>query len=249
MIKTLLIFCSFSLFSNTLTAQCTIDQNAFSGANDYGFEPTSAVFNGSSMATFTEMIPNEATIQIHIDPDTVTSLGAFPVMQVRIDSLVGLPAAFTYVPNPIDGIYIGSTYGCLLLSGMATVGLSDGGPNNDGIYPFRIYTTKTVEIFSVPTDFPDSIVNYQLQVINNTAGLFETNSTESFSITYNGTDVNANLFSLLQEETAAELIDMNGNKVRSFILYKGTTILETTGLQAGMYIVQAGNSRVRLMKF
>lgn len=248
MIKKALSFSLFSIVTATLSAQCTIDPNVFSWSSNYGLEPTSAVFNGSSMATATELQPYAVTFQIHIDPDTVTALGTFPITELVIDSIIGLPSGIFYNVNPSTTM-LGGEYGCILVSGTAAAGTASGGPNNDGIYPVIAYVTATVNVLSVPTAFPHTVTDYQMRVVNDNIGLLEPAIPDAFKLIYNGTDINAGLVSFLNEELAAEIIDMNGNRLQSFTVYEGTNTFEVNHLKAGTYIVKVGESRIRLMKF
>lgn len=248
MMKDLLTISAFLVYSFTAKAQCIIDQNVFSSASGYGLVPTSDEFNGSSNATATELTPYNFTLQIHLIPDTATSLGTFSVDHLVIDSIIGLPDGITYNQNPAVQI-TGGGYGCIGLNGTPTAGTASGGINNDGVYPIVVFTTMTVVVFSVPTDFPYPVADYEMRVVENTSGLFEQNKSEPFTIVYNGTNANAYVLSNVKDETEAELIDLNGNIVQSFTVYEGTNTLETGRLHTGMYFVKVGNSKLRLIKF
>lgn len=245
--KMLLSLLTFSTL--TATAQCVIDQNAFSGPNDYGIEPTSAVFNGSAAATGTELVAYATTLQVHLIADTtIQGIGTFTVQSGTIDGVSGLPTGITFASNP-SGTIMGGGYACIQLSGTPAAGTAAGGPNNDGIYPITVTTTMTVDLFSVPTPFPYEVTDYEMRVQENTTGLFEMTEQSELVVVYNGTDASAYVLSSGEEAVAARIVDVNGSHVQSLTLHNGTNTLEMAGMKPGLYFVEAGNSVVRLMKF
>ena len=248
MIKKLLTPVLLSFLSFSSIAQCTIDPSAFPGSYQYGTSPDSAVFNGSSMATALELQPYDFTLQIRLATDTATSMGSFPIIQVTIDSILGLPDGITYSINPSDTI-LGGAYACLRASGIPAAGTASGGPNNDGIYPVTAYVTATLNIFTVLTPFPSTNEKYRLRVIDNTTGLLELNTPGTVALAYNGSDATATLVSSFKEDLLSELIDLNGKRLQSFLVHEGTTTLNTSSLPTGIYLVKAGNTTLRLMKF
>lgn len=162
-----------ALSSLAAGAQCTINQAVFSGPNDYRILPDTVT--GIPVAYVGT--PYATDLQFHVAPDTVTTLGTFPITQVKIDSIVGVPAGFSWSTNPSNGIFPGGSYGCAGVTGLATAGQELGGPNSDGIYPIVIHFTATVSVFSVPTDFPATKTGYKLhiQAANNVPAMANVN--------------------------------------------------------------------------
>lgn len=152
-----------SIASLTAGAQCVINQSVFSGPNDYRILPDTV----ANLPMATVGVGFTTDLQFHIQPDTTVTTpiqGTFPITQVGIDSIVGIPANFTYSTNPSNGIFPGGSYGCAGVTGMAVAGQELGGPNADGIYPIVIYCTAVVNIFSVPTQMPFTKTGYRIAV-------------------------------------------------------------------------------------
>ncbi len=161
-----------ALISGTVAfAQCTINTSVFLSPTDYSIYPDTIVnlpigYVASSYVT---------DLQFNIKPDTtVTSPvpGTFPITQVHIDSVVGLPAGFSYLPTPSNGIFTtptatppGTGYGCVALTGMPTLGQEVGGPASNGIYPITVYFTATVVVFTIPAPQPSTITGYKLRIM------------------------------------------------------------------------------------
>jgi hypothetical protein len=169
-----------SFAATSVNAQCVINQSVFSGPNDYRILPDTA----TNIPWATVTVPYSTDLQFHVDPDTVTQLGTFPIVQVKIDSIVGIPAGFSYSTNPANGIFPGGSYGCANFTGLATAGQELGGPNSDGAYPIVIHFTATVNVFSVPQDFPATKTGYVLhiQAANNVPSVNNINFTVSQSV-------------------------------------------------------------------
>lgn len=108
--------------------------------------------------------PYGTDLQFKVKPDTVTQLGTFPILQIAIDSVVGMPAGFSYTPNPTSGVFPGGSNGCVWISGNPTSGQELGGPNNDGVYPITVFFTATVSVFTIPTDFPGTQPGYKIHI-------------------------------------------------------------------------------------
>lgn len=142
------------------SAQCVVNQSVFSGPNDYNIHPDT-VTNIPDAWVGTAYVTD---LQFHVQPDTVTSLGTFQIVDIHIDSISGVPANFSYLPNPSSGTFPGGSYGCVGVTGMAQSGQETGGPNSDGIYPIVVYYTATVDVFSVMTPFPATKSGYKLHI-------------------------------------------------------------------------------------
>lgn len=151
-------------------AQCTPNPSLFGAANNTNYSIIPDTITNLPLAYVG--VGYNTDLQFHIQPDTVTQLGTFPIVQVQIDSVTGIPAGFSYIPNPANGTFTtptnnppGTGYGCVAVTGTATAGQELGGPNNDGIYPITVYYTATVIVFSVPTPFPTTKTGYKLVIL------------------------------------------------------------------------------------
>jgi hypothetical protein len=151
-------------------AQCTPNPALFGAANNTNYSIIPDTATNLPLAYVAQGYTTD--LQFHINPDTTTQLGTFPITQVHIDSVVGLPAGFTYLPNPSNGTFTtttatppGTGYGCVAVTGMPTAGQETGGPNSDGIYPITVYFTATVVVFSVPSPQPGTIEGYRVHIM------------------------------------------------------------------------------------
>lgn len=192
-------------------------------------------------------------LQFRVLQDTVTQLGTFPVQDAHIDSIVGIPAGFNYTFNPASGTFPGGSNGCVQVTGLATAGQENGGPQSNGIYPIIVYYTATVVVFTVPTAFPTTKTGYRIQIVNNVGMKDEdlshfsvsapmpnpaTGKTDIHFNTLQAGDVEFTLFNVLGSEVKKETIkaDKGINNYR----------LDASALAAGMYIysMREGNSLV-----
>lgn len=229
-------------------AQCTITPLAFGPAGNTNYSIIPDTITNLPLAYVGTGYTTD--LQFHIQPDTVTSLGTFPIIQVQIDSVTGIPANFSFMPNPASGTFTtptnsppGTGYGCVAFTGMATAGQENGGPSSNGIYPLTVYYTGTVVIFSVPTPMPATKTGYFLHILPaNGIASFEAGV---FSVTPsipNPTDARTEF--LFNAPTGGELqftmYNVLGSiaKQESVSATKGVNHfpLETSNLSAGIYM-------------
>lgn len=234
-----------------LSGQCVINSLAFGppGNTNYSIIPDTIV-NLPLAYVNTAYV---ADLQFHIKPDTtVTSPvpGTYNITQIHIDSVIGLPANFAYLPNPASGTFLtttaappGTGYGCVGVSGMATAGQENGGPSSNGIYPIIVYYTATVDFFSVPTPIASTQDGYKLHILP--ASGFNNYELSVFSVTFgmpNPADSKTDFrFNALNNGTMQfTLYDALGSMVKqeSVVAIKGINqfALETSSLAAGVYM-------------
>lgn len=239
----------FTLASFAVHAQCTINQSVFSGPNDYRILPDTV----TNIPSATVGVAYTTDLQFHVQPDTVTPLGTFPITDVQIDSITGIPAGFSYSTNPTNGTFPGGSYGCAGVNGLATAGQELGGPNADGVYPIIIYYTATVNVFSVPQTFPTTKTGYKLriQAANNVPAVNSINFTVNqnapnpadgktdfvFMNPSNG-NVQFSLYNILGETVKSNNI--------SAVKGENRYTLNTSDLPAGVYLYtfRSGNATV-----
>lgn len=178
--KKFYIVVSIALLSLGANAQCVINQSVFAGPNDYGIVPDTI----QNLPIAYVGTPYVTDLQIHVLQDTTTNLGTFPFQDFTIDSVVGLPAGFSYLPNPSNGVIPGGGYGCVGLTGNPTQGQETGGPANNGIYPITVYFTAVVLVFNVPTEFPSTWTGYRVHIQNPTS-VASNVSSYAFSVVQN----------------------------------------------------------------
>lgn len=247
--KKLYFLALISFASLTAGAQCVINQSVFSGPNDYRILPDTV----TNIPWATVGVPYSTDLQFHVDPDTVTPLGTFPITQVKIDSIIGIPAGFTYSTNPTNGIFPGGSYGCANFTGLATAGQELGGPNSNGAYPIVIHFTATVMVFSAPQEFPATKTGYilNIQAANNVPSMTGVNFAVSQSAP-NPADSRADFVysNPTNGNVQFTLYNILGENVKSTTLSatKGENrfSLNTSDLPAGVYLYtfRSGTSTV-----
>lgn len=241
-----------------LHAQCTVNPSLFGAANNTNYSIIPDTITNLPIAYVGTAYTSD--MQFHIQPDTVTALGTFPITDVHIDSVSGIPANFSYLPNPANGTFTtptatppGTGYGCVALTGMAQAGQELGGPNNDGVYPLIVYYTGTVVIFGIPTPMPAVKTGYKLVI--QPANGFNTYELTTFSVALNSpnpadqhTDFRFNVPSA--GNVSFTLYDVLGTVVKqeNISVAKGAAHydLQTADLSSGVYLCsfRMGNSVV-----
>ncbi len=245
--KKLYTLLAFSILSIGAYAQCTINSSVFASSTDYGFVPDTI----QNLPPATVGVPYVTDIQFHVAPDTTTALGTFPFIDVTIDSIVGIPANFTYNMNPSNGVFPGGSYGCAGLTGTAVSGQENGGPQGNGVYPIIIYATANVNVFSVPTAFPTTFTGFKvvIQAANNVPAMANVN----FAVSQNAPNpADKNTEFVINNPNTGNvqftLYNILGENVRQVNIYamKGESryTLATGDLPAGVYLYtfRSGNS-------
>jgi hypothetical protein len=244
----LLASLSFGTFA---LAQCTINPALFGPSNNTNYSIIPDTATNLPLAYVAQSYVTD--LQFHIKPDTtVTSPipGTFPITQIHIDSVVGLPSGFAYLPNPSNGTFTttsatppGTGYGCVAVTGNPVSGQETGGLNSDGIYPITVFFTATVVIFSVPTSQPGTIEGYRVHIMPaNNVPVIENNV---FAVNFsapNPADLKTD-FKYTAPNTGSmqfTMYNVLGSVVKkeSVSSFKGTNhyVLETASLPAGVYL-------------
>jgi len=230
------------------SAQCVINSSLFGPPNNTNYTIIPDTVTNLPVAYVGT--PYTTDLQFHIQPDTTTQLGTFPITQVQIDSVVGLPANFSYLPNPSNGTFTtptnsppGTGYGCVGVTGNPVAGQELGGPGNNGIYPITVYYTATVVVFSVPTMFPTTKTGYKLVI--QPANGFNTYEMSKFSVAQNAPNPSDDhtVFHM-NMPTAGQysftlyniLGSVEKQETVSAVKGPGTFTLETSGLSDGVYL-------------
>lgn len=224
--------------------QCSVDSTL-----QPGFYPAA----GSAFASGTVGQLYTDTIQVVVMPDTTTGLGTFPFLSFQIDSISGLPPGISFTVNPSDSLIVVNPpnrgYGCILLSGTPAAGADISGPTSDGNYSIEIFYTATLDIFSVPTAFPESEPGYTMKIhgtalsVNEVSGslrLFPNPADDFLSVQgLSGASANVRIFDTSGKLLRTEVVPENGQ-------------LALNALGAGIYFLeleQYGNvSRHKFVK-
>src|ERR1041385_3197087 len=96
LIATVLIGCA-------LYSQCTPNPALFGGPHNTNYSIIPDTVTNLPYAYVA--LGYNTDLQFHIQPDTTTQQGTFPITQVHIDSVTGIPANFGYTPNPTSGTF------------------------------------------------------------------------------------------------------------------------------------------------
>lgn len=99
-----------------LSAQCTIANSCNPAATGYCSTPTAS----ANVPNGTESMPYNTTIQISV----ASSISGFPISNVTVVSVTGLPTGLTYSTNPANGVIPGGSDACMLISGTPASGSS-----------------------------------------------------------------------------------------------------------------------------
>ncbi len=232
-------------------AQCTINPALFGPPNNTNYSIIPDTATNLPLAYVAQSYVTD--LQFHIKPDTTVSQpvpGTYPITQIQIDSVVGLPAGFSYLPNPSSGTFTttsatppGTGYGCVAVTGNPVSGQETGGPTADGVYPIIVYFTATVVVFNIPTPQPGTIEGYRVHimpannvpVIENTVFAVNFNAPNpadlktDFKFTApNSGNLQFTMYNVLGSEVKKETVSTS----------KGTNhyVVETATLSAGVYL-------------
>ena len=120
-----------------------------------------------------------ATIHVLAIKDTVVMFSGQQINatidSIRLDTIEGLPAGFTYNCNPSNCLYTYDSVGCVSLTGPAT-------SNIRGVYPLKIKTTAYARWGLLKLPVQDSITDYQLVIYDSTKASVEPLLNTSISV-------------------------------------------------------------------
>ncbi|MDQ3111422.1 MAG: T9SS type A sorting domain-containing protein [Bacteroidota bacterium] len=238
-------------FGSFAFAQCTINPALFGPPNNTNYSIIPDTITNLPLAYVAQSYVTD--LQFHIKPDTTVNQpvpGTYPITEVHIDSVVGLPAGFSYLPNPSNGTFTttsatppGTGYGCVAVTGSPVAGQELGGPYNDGIYPLIVYVTATVEIFSTPVPSASTFEGYKVHIMPaNNVPVIENNV---FAVNFsapNPSDIRTDFKFTTPNSGNMQFTMYNvlGSVVKKETVAssKGTNhyVLETASLSAGVYL-------------
>ena len=232
-------------------AQCTINSSLFGPPNNTNYSIIPDTVTNLPLAYVSQSYVTD--LQFHIKPDTTVSQpvpGTYPITQVQIDSVIGLPANFAYLPNPSNGTFTttsatppGTGYGCVAVTGSPVSGQEMGGPNADGIYPITVYFTATVVVFNIPAPQAGTIEGYRVHIMP--ANSVPTIENTVFSVNFNSPNpadakTDFRYTSPASGNMQFTMYNVLGSVVKKETVSssKGTNhyVLETSSLSAGVYL-------------
>lgn len=193
-------------------------------------------------------VPYSTTIQVRVLTDTV--VGGLPVVitSIKILSVTGMPAGFSYACVPGTCIFPGGSNGCIQLTGNAT---------SIGSFPLTVTVITNGTIFGIPAP-PDTstVTGYSIQV-NSCVGVAENVAPLNFDLMQN----NPNPFDKFTQVTFTT--PENGNfelKVFNLIgkeIHRETIIgkaganvirLDAAEFVPGIYIYSLNNGKTTLTR-
>ena len=222
---TVLALTSFLPVSLTL-AQCTPDPTI----TIPGVYPDSATGLPPGYVTF----PYSEVVQVRIPVDTVYLGQTIPITNFSIDSIIGLPASFSYACNPGTCIFPGGSNGCILISGT---------PAATGTFNLTVYGTANGVIFGNPAALPFQLDYYKITVYQSGVGI-PSNSAYSFTVMQNepnpfSTFSNLNITSPVAGKAELKIFNLIGNEVYRETYRvntgKNTIRLDARELDSGVY--------------
>lgn len=234
-------------------AQCTVNPSLFGPSNNTNYSIIPDTATNLPLAYVLQAYTTD--LQFHVKPDTTNPPsappGTYDITEVHIDSVVGLPANFAYLPNPSNGTFTttsatppGTGYGCVAVTGSPVAGQEVGGPNSDGIYPITVYYTATVVVFNIPVPQPGgTIQGYRVHIMP--ASSVPTVENTVFAVNFsapNPADTKADFKYTSPNAGSMQFTMYNvlGSVVKkeSVSASKGTNhyVLETASMPAGVYL-------------
>jgi len=180
--------------------------------------------------------PYAEVIQVRIPVDTVFMGNLVPVIDFTIDSVVGMPATFSYTCNPGSCVFPGGSNGCILLS---------GNPTAQGTFNLNVYGRAHGTISGFPAELPFSIDYYKI-VINPPSGAgIPQNSNYTFSVSQNEPNPfssysNINFTSPVGGKAELKVYNMIGKEIYSgeyrVITGKNTIRVDAKEFESGVYM-------------
>ena len=142
----LLCFLAAAIFSTNISrAQCTPDLSITRS----GVYPSSLPHANVGSAY-------SQVLQVRVIKDTTVSGYPATIDSIRIISIAGMPAGFSFQCNNSTCTWAGNGNGCIMLSAPP--------PSNTGNYPLSIYLTIYGKVFNTTSSMPDTLTNYHIVI-------------------------------------------------------------------------------------
>ena len=156
--KKLLLTLTLAFTFVAVHAQCTPDPQYVLP----GTYPTIGLADGFVGQAYNEVI----TVITPLDTTILISGILLPVtiIDISLDSVIGLPANFTYSCDPLNCSFPGGSSGCVSIFSTSNLTVAD-----TGLYHLYFYTTTTVDAgFAGIQTQNDVIDHYYIEILNNT---------------------------------------------------------------------------------
>lgn len=185
-------------------------------------------------------------IQFAVGDDTM----GFDIISFNLVDVTGLPSGFSYTTNPSNGIFPGSSLGCMNITGNPTSGM-------EGTYPLVV--TVNGYVGPVPPGFevPGSFTGYKIVIDpDGTVGI-SSNAAEKFELGQNIPNPSSDVTRISFTSPAAESMSLNiYNSVGQIVLQKeidaekgsNEEFISTASFADGIYIYTLRNSTTTLTK-
>jgi hypothetical protein len=239
--KQLLFLAIISLFAITkLSAQCT----------PVPFPPPALTNPDTSQGippAIATQIYNEV-VNLRIPADTVLMGTTIPIDSIGVDSISGIPAAFTYATNSPNDYWLGGTYGCFIVTGNPTQA-------DTGVYTMTLHTT--IYLGHNPNNTQIYEVDFDFVVLDSSAVGFSDVKANQFVVRQNAPNpfdykTTIRFHSPRAEVFTFEVYSIDGKLVRQEELNaeEGINKIEFKkgDLPSGMYIYQLANDNYTIRK-
>jgi len=239
--KTLLFFALLSFLTvGKISAQCT--PVPFPGPALTNPDASQGI--PPAVATFTY----NQIINLRIPVDTLIAGYPLSIDSVGLDSVSGIPAAFTYLTNSANNYWLGGSYGCVIIQGTP-------GNNDVGTYTLTLYTT--VYLGGNAGNTQAQSYDYDFKVLDSSSVGFTNVHQDQFVVRQNAPNpfdykTTIRFQSPNSETIHFEVYSVDGKLVRSEDIeaQKGINNIEFIkgDLPAGIYVYQLSNETYNVRK-
>ncbi len=195
--------------------------------------------------------PYSTDIQFYIATDTFAQGFNNTIVNYTLNSITGMPADFTYITNPSNGVFPGGQSSCLNAFGTP-------GPGTEGTYPLLVNVTGNLLINGLlPFSQAAVLTGYKAVILpDGTVGV-STNAAEKFELGQNIPNPSSDLTRISFTSPVAETMNLNiYNAVGQIVLQKeidaekgsNEEFISTASFADGIYIYTLRNSSTILTK-
>lgn len=234
MIKKLQIIAVLILATKLVNAQCVAPSCTPSGTTPYCAEPDTI----TNIPVADVAFAYATTIKFNI----ASTVSGFPITNVTINSITGIPTGFNTTTTPSNGVIPGGSNGCVHVSGQATSGQETGGPNNDGIYPITINYTANAALGSAP----GTLTGYKL-VVTNTVGI-NLIANDGLILTPNPANEVLNILSGSNALKNIKVYDTTGRLIKQLNSTNNLIAVDVNNLTSGLYSISISENNKTITK-
>ena len=197
-----------------------------------------------AFATF----PYSQIINLRIPADTIVLGTTLPIDSVGIDSIKGVPSAFSYVTNSANDYWPGGTFGCIVIQGT---------PSNADIGTYTLTVYASIYLGHNAANKQSYVVNYDFKVRDSISAGFAGVTKEQFIVRQNAPNPfdSKTLISFQSPRAEAfsfEVFSIDGKLIRHEEINAEAGVNEITftkgDLPSGLYIYQIKNDSYTVRK-